>query len=192
MPEPKIEPTDTPQDPVEPIETPAVEPEGTDKVEESTPEPEESTLLGDKKEEGEDGAEESKPRERGEVPEKYELTLPEDMELDQDTLDLFSPIFKELGLSNEDAQKLVEVYAPLMENQNERFAERAKQEFKAMVDGWKADTMKELGADAKTKLAVANKAIDRLGSPELREVLDQTGVGNSKAFVLMMTKVGEI
>lgn len=192
MPEPIIEPAATPQDPVAPIETPAVVTPKEDPAGEKPAEnPEEHTLLGDNKDD-DDAKGDDKPRETGDVPEKYELTLPEDMELDADALELFSPIFKELGLSNENAQKLVEVYAPLVKDQNERFAERAKGEFKTMVDGWKTDTMKELGADAKSKLATANKAIDRVGSPELREVLDQTGLGNNKAFVTMMAKVGEV
>ena len=45
------------------------------------------------------------------VPEKYEIKPPEGMQLDQAMMEKAAPLFKELKLSNEGAQKLANFYA---------------------------------------------------------------------------------
>lgn len=47
------------------------------------------------------------------VPDKYEIKAPEGMELDAQMVEQFTPIFKELGLSQEKAQKLADAYSEL-------------------------------------------------------------------------------
>jgi hypothetical protein len=155
--------------PVTPPETP---PEG------------DQTLLG------------GKPKEGGEqtpqAPEKYEINLGEGKSLDTETLDLFTPIFKELGISNEGAQKLVEAYLPVVEKTETAIRTQIDNEFKNLVEEWRQDSMKELGNDAEKKLALCAKAIDKLGGDEFRSFLNETGVGNHKMFIRVMTKVGEM
>jgi len=194
MPEP-IEPVVTPQDPTvmppadptpEPT-APPVEPANPDNNNQPSDDDDDSSLLGVKK----DGKVGDKV-----VPEKYEFKLPEGFELDEETLGVFAPVFKELNLDNEQAQKLVDAYAPTMEKMGEKLKEQfdaeAKKAFKEIVGGWKSETIKELGAESEAKLSLADKAVEKIGSPELREALDNTGLGSHKAFVNMMIKVGEI
>jgi len=148
------------------IEAPVVETPAVETVEEDT-------LLGK-----EEGSDESSPKEgdeskekpaSGEVPEKYEVTMPEGFELDQGTLDLFSPVFKELGITNEGAQKLVEAYVPMIQDVAEKQRQDNLNQYKELVDGWKDETMKELGADADKKLSLSAKAINKFGGEELRK-----------------------
>ena len=47
------------------------------------------------------------------------------------------------------------------------------------------------GADASDKWAVARQALDRLGTPELTEMLNQSGLGNHKEFIRVFYKVGK-
>ena len=160
--------------------------ETTDEVEtllgpEETPSPE--TPVDEKKTEVE-------PK-KAEVPEKYDVKLPDGVELDVATLDLFSPIFKELGISNEGAQKLVDAYVPLIQSTIDKQRKESQNDFKTIVSGWHADTMKELGPDAKQDLAACGKALNKFGSKELREMLQETGVGNHKELVKFMAKIGK-
>ena len=186
-------PTDTPQDPAvaDPVD-PNVTPEDPQTPK---PETEEPTLLGDKGENPpkEPGQEQDEPK--GDtptegIPEKYEFKLGEGIEVDQETLDLFSPVFKELGLDNEKAQKLVDAYVPLVSGMEERLKQQSLDDFKDIVKGWKADTLKELGPDSDKKLATCAKAINHFGDDNFRAALDQTGLGNHPEFVKFMIKVG--
>lgn len=134
---------------------------------------------------------EEAPKEEKVVPEKYEVKLPEGAELDTATLDLFSPIFKELGITNEGAQKLVDAYIPLIQSTIDKQKKEAQSDYKAIVAGWHADTMKDLGPNAKQDLAACGRALNKFGSKELRELFQETGVGNHKEMVRFMVKIGK-
>jgi hypothetical protein len=47
------------------------------------------------------------------IPEKYEFAVPDGFTLDNEAVEKFTPIAKELGLSNEKAQKLANLYAEI-------------------------------------------------------------------------------
>lgn len=130
---------------------------------------------GDKPEEGKaEGA-----------PEAYEFKAPEGQELDQAAVEAFTPIAKELNLSNEQAQKLVDLYAAQIKGQQDAY--------NAVRDGWVSSVKNDPeigGAKLEGNLAVAAKAIDQFGGPELRQALNETGVGDNPAIVKFMIKVG--
>lgn len=167
-------------------------------------ETEEKTLLGSA-EEGSpekpadaDPAKEKEPEAKKDpaaekvIPEKYEFKVPEGMEIDLAAVDLFTPIFKELGIDQAGAQKLVDAYAPIIQASEKKLHEANLKMFKEMVDGWKTESMKELGAESKSAIAACGKALNKFGSPELRELMDETGVGNHKEMVKFMAKVGKL
>jgi hypothetical protein len=105
------------------------------------------------------------------APEKYEaFTMPEGITADQTLVEHFSPVFKEVGLSQEAAQKIVDGY---IANQNAL----AVSQFK-MAEGWKESAAKDAligGADHAVKVGVIARAIgEYLGKhndPELQEFI---------------------
>ncbi|WP_196723581.1 peptidase [Providencia rettgeri] len=121
------------------------------------------------------------------APEKYEFTASEGQELDKEAIAAFEPVARELGLSNEQAQKIVDVYGSTIMPQLVKQQEAAWQK---QVTGWaeavKAD--KELGSDE--SIGYAQKALDQFGSPELNEFLLQ-GFGNHPEFVRIFSKIGK-
>jgi len=164
----------------------------TEKPAESTAQGEEQTLLG--KEEGKPEERPAEVKPEVVVPEKYDLKVPEGMTLDQAMLDKISPVFKELKISQEGAQRLADVYAPYIKEMVEQSRTTAVGEFNKMVGDWKAETTKELskdGAKSEQELAHAAKFIDKFGGPELRQVLNETGLGNHIALVKAFIKAGK-
>ena len=130
---------------------------------------------------------EAKPAEG--APETYaEFKAPEGFEIDKATLDQATPIFKELGLSQEGAQRLVDFYATVSKDA----AESAYKQFEALQDQWREKVIKDptLG-DGRSNLkpevqAVIGRAIDSLPpevAKDFREALVLTGAGNNPAFV---------
>jgi hypothetical protein len=154
---------------------------------------EESTLLGqeEKKEEKQEGI--APPPKI--VPEKYEFKAPEGTTLAPEAIESFTPIFKELGLDQAGAQKLIDSAAPYIQTQVKTAVEASQQEslkvFQDMVKEWGDQSKKELGADYQKKLAVVSKVIDKSGVKDLREMLNQTGVGNHPTMIKFMSWVGE-
>ncbi len=120
------------------------------------------------------------------APEKYEFAAPEGQELDANALSVFEPIAKELGLTQEQAQKLVDIYPQIQQQQAEAWSKQIA-EWGEQV---KAD--KEIGGDKFTaSVGHAQKALDQFGNPELRKYLESSGLGNHPALVRFCTKVGK-
>lgn len=122
------------------------------------------------------------------VPEKYEFKMPEGITLDQALVDKFSPVFKELKVSQEGAQKLVDIY---IENQK-AVADAQAANFKQFLKESYDETVKELGATYKEQLAYVAKVRDRFLSEETQEMLDASGLSNNKAFILDLIKLGKL
>ncbi|MBN4831713.1 peptidase [Enterobacter hormaechei] len=134
----------------------------------------------DDKEQKQDGA-----------PEKYEFKPAEGQELDTAALEQFEPIARELNLTNEQAQKMVDLYGtkimPMVQKQQAESWQKTTEQWAADV---KAD--KEIGGDKLTaNLSAAQRALDQFGTPELKEYLDSTGLGNHPALVKAFIKVGK-
>lgn len=120
------------------------------------------------------------------VPESYELKMPDGIELDKTAADEFSSIAKELKLDQASAQKFADVGAKMAQRQVEKHAELVQ----SWVEQVKAD--KEFGGDKlEENMAVARKALETFGTPELRDVLNATGFGNHPEVIRAFYKMGK-
>jgi hypothetical protein len=127
------------------------------------------------------------------VPEKYELKLPENAVLEAADVEDTAALAKELGLSNEAAQKLLEKRdadrASLLEGQ-QKFLRDAVASWENAV---KADPeiIGEKGTDFKANVTLAKQALNRFGSPDLIKALKETGYGSHPELVRMMVRIGK-
>lgn len=141
---------------------------------------------------------EAKPEDasKAEVPEVYELQAPDGFALDAKMVEAASPVFKELGLSNEQANKLVPVAAQfaqqISDNLNQQILAQVQADRKAWLDTAKADP--EIGgANWEKTLATAAKALDGLGFAKgsgFRNLLDESGLGNHPDMIRAWERVG--
>lgn len=121
---------------------------------------------------------------------KYTLTMPDGVELDTELADALGPDFKELNLTNAQAQKLVDKY---IATQQARGAKQTEA-WTNTVTGW-ADTAKadpEIGGkhwDDTAKTAVA--FIDEFASPAGKEFLNSSGGGNHPEMIRMARNGGK-
>lgn len=122
------------------------------------------------------------------APEKYEFTAGEGQELDKEAVAAFEPIARELGLSNEQAQKIVDVYGSTIMPQIAKQQEAAWQK---QVTEW-AETVKadkELGSVE--SIGNAQKAMDQFGTPELKQYLNDSGLGNHPELFRIFSRIGK-
>ncbi|KJX24912.1 peptidase [Enterobacter hormaechei] len=124
------------------------------------------------------------------APEKYEFQAGEGVELDAEALKDFEPVARDLNLTNEQAQKLVDAYPKILAGVQQRQAEAWQKQTEGWAETVKAD--KEIGGDKLTaNLSAAQRALEQFGDPELKEYLDSTGLGNHPALVKAFIKVGK-
>ncbi|WP_275157792.1 peptidase [Citrobacter koseri] len=152
--------------------------------------PAEETPVDDKNPEG-DKPDEKKEEDKPEgAPEKYEFQAAEGVELDSEALKDFEPVARDLNLTNEQAQKLVDAYPKILAGVQQRQAEAWQQTTEQWAADVKAD--KEIGGDKLTSnLSAAQRALDQFGTPELKEYLNTTGLGNHPDLVKTFVKIGK-
>lgn len=126
------------------------------------------------------------------VPEdgKYSLTMPEGVELDAEMLDALGGDFKELGLTNAQAQKLADKFISVQqkrgEAQNEAWANTVK--------GWgdAAQKDEEIGGTRWGDTAkVASGFAKEFFSDTGREFLEASGAGNHPEMIRMARNAGK-
>lgn len=124
------------------------------------------------------------------APEKYEFKTAEYIELDTEALKDFEPVARELNLTNEQAQKLVDVYPKILAGVQQRQAEAWQQTTEQWAADVKAD--KEIGGDKlPSNLSAAQRALDQFGTPKLKTYLNDTGLGNNPDLVKAFVKIGK-
>lgn len=136
------------------------------------------------------------------VPEKYELKSPEGMDIDSKSIETLSPVFKELNLTNAQVQKLVDAYGPIVKAQSEATQKSAMDYWNKETEGWKTESLKILGSDAKKELSFAAKVIDKVGTTykkddgsvgnKLRDILDETRTGNHPEITKLFISLGKM
>lgn len=120
-----------------------------------------------------------------------DFVLPDGVELDSGLYERATPVFKEMGLTQEQAQKFVSLYADQIQASHESQVESFNQTTQEWLDNAKAD--KEIGGDKfDENIALAKEALGKFGTPELATLLNDTGVGNHPEIIRILTKVGAL
>ena len=116
------------------------------------------------------------------APEAYaDFKLPEGMPVDSDFLDTTKAVFKEAGLSQEKAQKLVDLVV-----ERDKRVEKAQFD---QADAWAKEFMKS--PTAKEDLAYAAKARE-FCTPGVREMLKDPRIGNNPEILATFAKIGRM
>ncbi|SAL47416.1 hypothetical protein AWB74_02130 [Caballeronia arvi] len=152
-----------------------------------------ATLLdgaADKPAEGEAAKEGDKPTEAAKPVEYTDFKVPEGVKLEGEAFDELKAYAKEKGLSQEDAQKLVDLGVKQAREFNSRIADHVKTQTAEWAK--QAQTDKEFGGDKLPEnLAAAKQALDQFGSPELKSLLNESGLGNHPEVIRFMVKAGK-
>lgn len=131
-------------------------------------------------------AEETK-TEEPQVPESYEFKEVEGCQIDESVTGAFAEVAKELGMTQENAQKVLDKMAPAISAQQTARIEAAHQQWRESSIG-----DKEFGGEKlQENLVVAKKAMDTFGTPELKALLDESGLGNHPEVIRVFYRAGK-
>ncbi|WP_225786063.1 hypothetical protein [Pseudomonas sp. Marseille-P9655] len=154
--------------------------------------------AGDAAQQGQEGQQQGQKQEgEGEqtqkpvVPEAYAFKdLPEGYAMTDEQLAEVSPLFKELGLTQEQANKLVAFDA-----KRALAAEQAGLEQRqGLVTGWEKSLREDAafgGANFDANVGVAQKALAQFGTPELSTMLKESGLGSHPEVVRLFHRIGQ-
>lgn len=128
------------------------------------------------------------------VPEAYaDYTVPEGLTLDPAMLADANAVFKELGLSQEKAQKLIDLQTKYALGQDGARAEALKTALDKQAQDWTAEIKNDPefgGAKFDSTVSSAVKAMQAFGDAPLRQLLNESGIGNNPSMVKLFAKIG--
>lgn len=113
---------------------------------------------------------------------KYELKLPEGSPLEASYVEKIATYAKERGLSNEQAQAL-------LERESSTVAD-----YKSLTRGWVDDVRndKEIGGDHfNENVGLALSVVEKYGTDSLKTALKETGYGNHPELVRIFARIGK-
>ena len=126
-----------------------------------------------------------------ETPIEYkDFKFPNEVKVDDADLGSFKDVAKELKLTQEQAQKLIDLQASVAQ----KHAKITQDQWNDVQKDWrtKSETDKEFGGEKfKENIGVAKKALDAFASKEFKEALELTGMGNHPEMIRFLYKVGK-
>lgn len=130
------------------------------------------------------------------IPEKYEFKAADGVELDTELLEAIAPTFKELGLTQEKATKLVDGFNAISSKLYEAREAKAESDFKEFMSTTAKNNIaairKEWGNEFDGNLAIAQRGIARFLSDAGKKKLEDSGLGNDPEFVKAFYQAGKM
>lgn len=172
-------------------------PEG--KEESSETKEEESQPEGGESSEGESEEAGDKPAEEGEAEGdkkeaseeiKYDLKMPKETLLNEGVVDEIVSMAKEQGLSNDQAQKFLDMQSDFLSEHNSLMEQKHNEEVSSWGEQIKTD--KELGGENLGKNAeLAKRVVSELVGDDFLHELDESGYGNHPKLFKLLVSVGK-
>lgn len=177
-----------------PVEEPVEEaaPAEAEVAEETPSEEESSTLLS-----GDGGEGDGEDTATG-APDEYVFTPPDGVEIDEAQIESFGEYAHDLGLSQDQFQKLIDFEMERAQQAQSQMAEAYTERVSGWAEATKAD--KELGGEVLDEnLGLAKRAMDAFASPELAKLIDTPstenpdglGLGNHPEVIRLFYRVGK-
>jgi len=121
------------------------------------------------------------------APEQYTFEPVEGVEVAESVSTSFAAVAKELNLSQDAAQKVLNQMAPAIQAHQTARLEAIRTE-------WASTATKDTefgGEKLQENLSVAKKALDTFGTPELRSLLNESGLGNHPEIIRAFYRAGK-
>jgi hypothetical protein len=107
--------------------------------------------------------------------------------LDPEVLTAFGDVAKELDLPQEDAQKVLDKVAPVIQERQAKMLEQVRADWAN-----ESQTDEEFGGEALNEnLNVAKQALDAFGTDAFKSLLQETGFGNHPEIIRFMYRAGK-
>lgn len=131
------------------------------------------------------------------IPESYDfkdVSLPDGMELDSELTDEFSKVAKEMGLSQSNANKFMDLGVKLSGKLQDKFQNAMKEYRENQISSYQTmlNTDPEIGgAKLKETLIEANEAYEVFVSDEAAQLLADSGLNKHPAIVKVFRDIGK-
>ena len=122
-----------------------------------------------------------------------DFKIAEQLQVDEETLGLAKATFREMGLTQEQAQKLIDLQNNLALKQDATLTKTVEAETQKLIDKWEAAVRadEELGgADLGEKMKIARSAATKLGCEDALMVISEARLSSNPAILRLLYRAG--
>ena len=121
------------------------------------------------------------------APEVYEFKAAEGQTFDPEFVKSYSEVARELNLTQEAAQTMIDKVGPVLAKQQQAQIAQVRNDW---AEASKVDA--EFGGTKfNENLAIAKQSIDKFATPEFKQMLDDTGLGNHPEWIRYCYRVSK-
>ena len=121
------------------------------------------------------------------APEAYEFKAAEGQTFDPEFVKSYSEVARELNLTQEAAQTMIDKVGPVLAQQQAAQIAQVRNDW---AEASKVDA-EFGGAGFNENLAIAKQSIDKFATPEFKQMLDDTGLGNHPEWIRYCYRVSK-
>ena len=121
------------------------------------------------------------------APEVYEFKAAEGQTFDPEFVKSYSEVARELNLTQEAAQTMIDKVGPVLAQQQAAQIAQVRNDW---AEASKIDA-EFGGAKFNENLAIAKQSIDKFATPEFKQMLDDTGLGNHPEWIRYCYRVSK-
>jgi hypothetical protein len=182
----KVEPVVVEAAKVEPV-VPAVEPAKTEpaKTEPVKAEPvkveEKKTILGE---------EPKTPEPVIEAITLDAIVYPESANVDKEEAGAFIALANTLGMKKEQVQAIVDYQISVIDKKSKEYTEQSNKAFEEQATAWQNESKAKFGNEFENNLRLAKTAYDKYATPEFKELMEKTKLGNHPAIIETFKNAG--
>ena len=123
---------------------------------------------------------------------KFEMPeLGEGVEIDTALFKAVTPVLEEMGATQEQVNKLAETFAGHLKQTAKVHGDAMIEKYNEIKREWSDVTKAEYGAKLKQEQLHVGNALKKFGTTELKELFNETGVGDHIEVFRMLSKIGK-
>ena len=166
---------------VEPV-IPAVEPAKTEPVKvEPVKVEDKKTILGEEVKTPEPIVEEVK---------LDAIVFPETANVDKEEAGAFVALANTLGMKKEQVQAIVDYQISVIDKKSKEYTEQSNKAFEEQAIAWQNESKAKFGNEFENNLKLAKTAYDKYATPEFKELMEKTKLGNHPAIIETFKNAG--
>lgn len=123
------------------------------------------------------------------APEKYDFKPPEGVAFAPEALSKFEALARENNMTQANADAFLALAADHVRAQQQAVDDAYEKE----IQGWAKASREDAevgGKDFDSNVKLAQRALDEIGTPELRTLVNKTGIGNHPEMVRLFARIG--
>jgi len=119
-----------------------------------------------------------------------DIVFPETANVDKEEAGAFVALANTLGMKKEQVQAIVDYQISVIDKKSKEYTEQSNKAFEEQATAWQNESKAKFGNKFEYNLRLAKTAYDKYATPEFKELMEKTKLGNHPAIIETFKNAG--